>query len=46
VTIKNLGGDYIENYAVKLFKDFGIGKKGKDNGILLLIAIEDRKMRI
>ncbi len=46
VTIPNLGGDTIENFAVKLFQDWGIGKKGKDNGILLLIARDDRKMRI
>jgi len=46
VTVKNLGGDYIENYAEKLFKDFGIGKKDKNNGLLLLIALEDREMRI
>lgn len=46
VTIKSLGGDTIENYAVSLFKEWGIGQKGKDNGALLLIAIEDRQMRI
>lgn len=46
VTINNLGGDTIENFAVRLFKDWGIGKKGKDNGILVLIAKEDRRMRI
>ncbi len=46
VTIKSLDGDTIENYAVKLFQDFKIGKEGRDNGILLLIAVEDRKMRI
>lgn len=46
VTIKSLGGDTVENYAVSLFKEWGIGQKGKDNGALLLIAIEDRKMRI
>ncbi|MDB5244274.1 MAG: hypothetical protein JWN18_144 [Parcubacteria group bacterium] len=46
VTIPNMGGDYIENYAVKLFEEWGIGKKAKDNGILLLLSIEERKMRI
>jgi uncharacterized protein len=46
VTIKSLDGDTIENYAVKLFEEWGIGQKGKDNGALLLIAIEDRKVRI
>ncbi len=46
VTVKNLGSDTVENYAVKLFAEWGIGKKDKDNGLLLLVAIEDREMRI
>src|SRR3989344_3919031 len=46
VTINSLGGDTIENYAVKLFEDWKIGKERDDNGILLLIAKNDRKVRI
>jgi uncharacterized protein len=46
VTVPSMGGDYVENYAVKLFAEWGIGKKDKDNGVLLLLAIADRKMRI
>ena len=46
VIIPSLKGDTIENFAVKLFEDWAIGKKDNDNGILLLVAIEDRKMRI
>ena len=46
VTVLNLGGDTVENYAVSLFAEWGIGKKDKDNGLLLLVAIEDREMRI
>jgi uncharacterized protein len=34
------------DFAVKLFEQWGIGEKGKDNGVLLLAAIEDRKLRI
>ncbi len=44
--IKNLGGDTVENFAVELFKDWKIGKKDKDNGALILVAIDDREMRI
>lgn len=44
--VPNMGGDYIENYAVKLFAEWGIGKKDKDNGVLLVVAVEERKMRI
>ncbi len=46
VTVKNLGGDYIEHYAAELFKAWGIGTKKNDNGVLLLVAVEDRQMRI
>lgn len=45
-TINNLGGDTIENYAVELFKEWGIGQKDKDNGVLILVLKEDRQMRI
>lgn len=46
VTVKSLDGDYIEHYAVELFKAWGIGTKKHDNGVLLLIAVDDHKMRI
>jgi uncharacterized protein len=46
VIIPSLQGDTIENFAAQLFKDWGIGKKDKDNGILLLIAKDDHKIRI
>ncbi len=46
VTVTTIGNDTIEKYAVKLFEDWGIGKMGKDNGLLLLIAVNERKMRI
>jgi len=46
VTIKSLEGMDIETYAVELFKNWGIGKKDEDNGLLLLIAKDERKIRI
>jgi uncharacterized protein len=46
VTINSLEGTTVEDYASKLFENWGIGKKGKDNGVLFLIAREDRKLRI
>ncbi|OGW76076.1 MAG: hypothetical protein A2Z72_01770, partial [Omnitrophica bacterium RBG_13_46_9] len=36
----------IEDYAVKLFEKWGIGRKNRDNGVLLLVALRDRKVRI
>ncbi len=46
VTVESLQGDSIENYAQKLFKQWGIGDKQKDNGLLLLISKNDRKVRL
>lgn len=46
VTIPSLEGDTIENFAVELFEEWGIGKKGQDNGALLLVARDDRAVRI
>ena len=36
----------IETYAVKLFEKWGIGQKGKNNGVLILVAVKDRHARI
>jgi uncharacterized protein len=44
--IPSFGDDTIDDFAVKLFEDWKIGKKNKDNGILFLIARDDRQMRI
>lgn len=47
VTIDTHGPDEtIESYAVKLFEKWGIGKEKEDNGLLLLVAKDDREMRI
>lgn len=46
VTVPSLGGDPIEDYAVKLFEEWKIGKEKEDNGVLLLIARDDREVRI
>ena len=44
--IKELRDETIETYAVQLFEEWGIGKKGQDNGALFLVAVDDNKMRI
>lgn len=45
-TVPSVEGADIDGAAVELFKAWGIGKKGKDNGILILVSIQDRKDRI
>ena len=37
VTVKDLSGMEIEDYAIKLFREWGIGDKNKNNGILILV---------
>lgn len=46
ITIPSLEGEPIEDYAVKLFEQWGIGQKEKDNGVLMLISKEDHAVRI
>jgi uncharacterized protein len=46
VIIKSLDGEPIENLAQEIFTRWGIGDKEKNNGVLILVAVEDRKMRI
>ena len=46
VILPTLDGNPIEEYATKLFRQWGIGNKKTNNGILLLIAVQDKKIRI
>ena len=46
VTVKNTSPLDSKTYAVKLLEKWGIGEKGKDNGVLFLISIEDRRVEI
>lgn len=46
VTVSSVRPLTIERYAVELFGRWGIGKRGKDNGVLILAAIADREVRI
>ena len=46
VTVKNLEGKEIADYALELFRSWGIGDKELNNGILILLSLEERKVRI
>ncbi|MET3662351.1 TPM domain-containing protein [Aquamicrobium ahrensii] len=45
-TVDSLDGEAIEPYANRLFRNWGLGQAGENNGVLLLISRDDRKMRI
>lgn len=46
VVVPSVGDSPIEDWSEQLFTSWGIGKKDKDNGVLLVIAVDDRKARI
>jgi len=46
LTIPSLEGEVLEEYSLKVAETWGIGQKKKDNGALLLIARDDRKIRV
>lgn len=46
VLVNTLDEYPIEEYATKLFREWGIGNKKNNNGVVLLAAIQDRKVRI
>jgi uncharacterized protein len=43
VTIKSTDGEEIVDYSQDLYEKWGIGQKGKDRGVLILLAVEDRR---
>lgn len=46
LTVKSLDGDTIEGFAEKVFSTWKLGQKGKDNGVLIVLATAERKIRI
>jgi uncharacterized protein len=46
VTVPTLGGNDIADYSQKLYESWGIGRKGQNNGILILVAIQEHTARI
>ena len=46
VTVQSLDGEGVENYAVDLYKQLGVGSKKDNRGVLLLVAPHEHKYRI
>jgi uncharacterized protein len=46
LTVPTIQGGSIEDYALRVFENWKLGQQGKDNGVLLVVVPQDRKMRI
>ena len=46
LTIPSLEGEVLEEFSIKVAEQWKIGQKGKDNGIIVLVSKQDRKIRI
>jgi uncharacterized protein len=46
LTIPTLDGEDIEGFSIRVAENWKIGKKGFDNGVILVVAIKDRKLRL
>ncbi len=44
--VQSLDGKAIEDFSYDVYKSWGIGVKGKDNGVLLVIALDERQTRL
>lgn len=46
LTVSSTAPETIEEYSVAVFDRWKIGKRGQDNGLLFLVAVQDRRLRI
>ena len=46
VVVDSLQGEPIESYANGLFRSWGIGQKDKNNGLLILLSMQEKKWRV
>src|ERR1700738_377485 len=46
ITVHSLDGESVENYAVELYKQLGVGSKSDNRGVLLLVAPDEHKYRV
>jgi uncharacterized protein len=46
LTLPSLADESVEDFAERVFRAWQLGQAGKDNGVLIAIAVEDRRLRI
>lgn len=46
LTVASLEGESVESFALRVFEDWKLGQRGQDNGVLVVVAPGERRMRI
>ena len=46
LTVPSLEGDSLEDFSIRVAEKWQIGKKGFDNGVILVVALKDRRLRL
>jgi uncharacterized protein len=46
LTIPTLDGEDIEGFSIRVAENWKVGKKGFDNGVILVVAVKDRRVRL
>ncbi len=46
LTVESLQGDPVEDFSIRVAETWKLGQKGKDNGVIFIVAEQDRRMRI
>lgn len=46
VTVPDMGGQTVEDYTIQLARKWGVGRKDHDDGVMLLVAPKERRLRI
>jgi len=46
VTVPTVGDRSADDYATRLYESWGIGRRGEDKGVLILLALKERRVRI
>jgi uncharacterized protein len=46
LTIPTLDGEDIEGFSIRVAENWKVGKKGFDNGVILVVAVKDRRLRL
>jgi uncharacterized protein len=46
LTVQSLDGESIEGFSLRTAEKWKLGQKGKDNGVLIVVAVKDKKYRL